>query len=116
MTNVYPSTEELIPEVFQAMLPASLVKEITERYETLGFKYVSGEKLSEDGRLVNDMMYTSRIDNCLEEIVDATFCILGQIFKDSVVNKPSSDNLYTVLQSLIDIYSLLKMESINEKN
>lgn len=109
MTNVYPSTEELIPEVFQAMLPASLVKEITERYETLGFRYAS-EKLSEDGRLINNMMFTSRIDNCLEEVVDAAFCMLGWAFKSKVNNLPISDSCYTALQSLCDIYTLLVSE------
>lgn len=108
MTNVYPSTEELIPEVFQAMLPASLVKEITERYETLGPGYVTDEKY--EGRFVNNMMNTSRIDNCLEEIVDAAFCMLGWAFKAKHSGKHIPDSCYTVLQSLCDMYTLLVSE------
>lgn len=108
MTNVYPSTEELIPEVFQAMLPASLVKEIAERYETLGPGYVTDEK--HEGRFVNQMMKTSRIDNCLEEIVDAAFCMLGWAFKSRVNDNKIPDSCYTVLQSLCDIYTLLVSE------
>jgi hypothetical protein len=102
--NVYPSAEELMPSILKAKLPASLVDEIAVRYETLGDKYLT-EAVSSDGRRVNGMMFTDRIQNCREEIVDAVFCILGQIFKDGVTGNQPDDNLYFLLEGLIEIYS-----------
>lgn len=106
---MYPSSKELIPEVFQAMLPASLEREIVERYETLGSAYISEDKTG-DGRSINKMMFTSRIDNCLEEVVDAAFCMLGWAFKARHAGQNIPDSCYTVLQQLCDIYTLLVTE------
>lgn len=107
MTNVYPNIEELIPSILRSKLPATLIEEVTERYETLGFKYVS-EEITDDNRLINSMMYTDRIINCREEIVDGVFCILGQILKEQLVEKNPPDILYDLLVNLSEIYSTLK--------
>lgn len=105
--NVYPSIEELIPSILRSKLPATLIEEITERYETLGEKYLTDE-VTEDGRRVNGMCYSDRIVNCREEIVDGVFCILGQILKEQLVEKEPDDRLYELLIALIEIYSSLK--------
>lgn len=102
-----PSIEELIPSILRAKLPASLIEEIAERYESLGDKYIT-EAVSKDGRHVNAMMFTDRIINCREEIVDAVFCILGQVFKDGYYGDQPSDILYDLMVGLIEIYSSLK--------
>lgn len=113
MTSVYPSTEQLIPEVMKAKLPMSLVEEITERYETLGTKYLSEEEF--DGRPVNQMMFTDRIINCREEVVDAVFCMLGQIFKEqSNGSEEIDDNIYFILEGLTNIYSALMFMQFNQ--
>lgn len=109
MTNVFPSTEELIPPVLLAKLPAKLVKDIADRYETLGEKYLT-EEVYFDGRRINGMMFTSRIDNCLEEVVDAVFCILGWIFKVAHKGQAIPINAYSCLTGLIEVYSMLEAE------
>lgn len=120
LNNVYPSIEELMPDSLLSIIPANLAKEIEERYRTLGDKYLT-ENTTEDGRRINGMMYTSRIDNGLEEIVDAVFCVLGWILKTSpkaaahstlyyTVPITPPDSAYTALTGLIEIYSLLKAE------
>lgn len=111
--GVYPSISELMPNILLSRIPASLAAEISERYETLGGKYLTGN-FTEDGRQINGMMYTSRIDNCLEEIVDAVFCMLGWIFKSNLNCAGAiPDSAYASLQGLIEIYSLLKAEQAN---
>ena len=109
MELAYPSIDELMPQVLLSLIPASLAAEIRERYLTLGDKYQTMYQHT-DGRFINGMMFTDRIDNCLEEVVDAVFCILGQIFKDTEVNIEPSANLYSILEGFIHIYSLLMME------
>lgn len=105
-SNVYPSIEELMPEVMLGLIPASLAHEITERYETLGTKYLSDQKHT-DGRPINAMMFTSRVANCREEIVDAAFCMLGTIFKADAAGEEIPDWAYTILRGCIEIYSML---------
>lgn len=106
-SEVFPSTDELIPEVWEAKLPKTLFEELTNRYEELGPKYLTEYKV--DDRKINGMMYTDRIVNCREEIVDAVFCLLGQIFKEQVANvREPSENLYIMLSGLIEIYTTLK--------
>lgn len=110
--KVYPSIDELLPLEMLVIIPDNLAREIIERYETLGPKYLT-DNLTEDGRQINGMMYTDRIVNCIEEIVDAVFCIVGQIFKDTSKGAEPSQNLYTILDGLIQIYKLLSMEKIH---
>lgn len=107
MNNVYPSVEELMPKILLTKIPESLACEIRTRYEELGVKYLT-ENVHTDGRFINAMMYTSRVANCLEEIVDAVFCILGWIFRSQGGDIP--DSAYICLDMLIDIYSLLSAE------
>lgn len=95
-----------MPREILAKLPHELVVEIKERYETLGEKYMTDE-VYPDGRRINGMMFTDRIENCREEIVDAVFCIIGQIFKDTPEPNGPSENLYFLLDGLIHIYSTL---------
>jgi hypothetical protein len=103
---VYPSIEELIPKSMQAVLPQSLAEEITERYETLGEKYLT-EQMLPDGRHINGMIFTDRMVNCREEVVDAVFCVLGQAFKDvHHGHTEPSENLGAMLDGLVRIYSL----------
>ena len=109
---VYPSIDELIPKPMKAILPSSLIDEITERYETLGEKYLTDREVA-PGVRINGMIFTDRIVNCREEVVDAVFCILGQIFKDvrHGMHEPT-ENLDTILNGLTMIYSLcVQMES-----
>ena len=94
-----------------AILPDSLAAEIKERYETLGDKYLS-DKFHTDGRQINGMMFTDRIINCKEEVVDAVFCILGQIFKETVKGIEPSENMFPMLYGLIQVYSLLSLEYV----
>ena len=90
----------------KAFLPQSLVEEIAERYETLGEKYLTDQALP-DGRRINGMIFTDRIVNCREEVVDAVFCILGQVFKDVHHGQHSpTENLDVMLDGLVKIYSL----------
>lgn len=130
--NVYPSIDELMPEAMLGIIPASLAKEIAYRYETLGPKYLS-EAHTKDGRPVNSMMFTSRIQNCREEVVDAVFCILGWIFKEiqreGHIKHPSGipignderfegppDSAYDALRGLITVYSILVAEFERDPN
>ena len=104
--NVYPSIDELAPREIRAIVPVLLMQEIEERYEKLGEKYLTDETRP-DGRRINGMMYSDRIVNCREEIIDAVFCVLGQIFKDTrVANVEPSDSLYVMLTALIQVYSM----------
>lgn len=108
-----------MPAPLLSIIPASLAKELEERYENLGTKYLT-EITHDDGRLVNQMMYTSRIQNCREEVVDAVFCILGWILKATLPENPESrfvfqpnsppDSAYEALKALIMVYSLLCAE------
>lgn len=109
MTNVgvYPSIEELMPEVLLARIPEALARDIRERYATLGEKYLT-DQVHTDGRRINAMMFTSRVANANEEIVDATFCMLGEIFKAQVEGVEIPDWIYQVLMGCIEIYSMLK--------
>ena len=106
LNDVYPSADELLPRSMLGILPAALVVEITERYESLGTKYLS-DKFWPDGRQINSMLFTDRIVNCREKVIDAVFCILGQIFKDlnHSDNQPD-DALYSMLEALIAVYSI----------
>lgn len=110
MTNVYPSISELIPASLEAKIPSSLYKDIANRYLTLGDKYLT-EYVTVDNRPINGMMYSDRVQNCIEEIVDAAFCILGEIFKRTVKGIDPGENLYILLDGITQIYSLLVAES-----
>lgn len=110
MIDVYPSVSELIPPSLEAKIPGSLYKDIANRYLTLGAKYMT-EYVTVDNRPINGMMYSDRIQNCIEEIVDAAFCVLGEIFKRSLKGKDPGNNLYILLDGIIQIYSLLVVES-----
>lgn len=114
-SEIYPSVEELMPVPLAAVIPQSLSEEIRERYLTLGAKYMTKDRYK-DGRYINAMMNTSRIQNCREEIVDAVFCVLGWIFKAQAVNQQPSDSAWAALRGLIDIYSLLVSEYENDQN
>jgi hypothetical protein len=109
---MFPSTEELIPEVMLAKLPYSMVLLIKERYETLGVNYLTNIPI-EDGRLINKMMITDRIENCLEEVIDAVFCILGWSFKCQEAAKDFPIEGELALNNLIQTYSLLKDAQAN---
>ena len=93
----------------ETRLPHRLVGELSMRYEHLGEKYLT-EQLHVDGRRVNAMMFTSRVGNCLEEVVDSVFCILGWIFKASRSGKPIPRSAYPILDQLINVYTLLSAE------
>lgn len=109
MTNagVYPSIDELMPEILLARIPESLARAIRERYNTLGTKYLT-DQVHTDGRRINAMMFTSRVANANEEIVDAAFCMLGTIFKANANEEEIPDWAYQVLMGCIEIYSMLK--------
>lgn len=104
--EVFPSITELLPDVLLAKIPAKLADEMAVRYATLGEKYLT-EKTHTDDRRINEMMFTDRIINCNEEVVDAVFCIVGQLFKNKNTNAPSNPELYMVLDLLITVYSSL---------
>lgn len=106
---MYPSVEELIPDLLMNKLPKNLAEEIIHRYQTLGPNYLTDVRHL-DGRPVNGMIYTDRIVNCLEEVVDAVFCILGQIFKDTNSGHMPSENLADILDGLIHVWTLLSLE------
>ena len=109
-TEMYPSLNELIPPSLEAIIPSSLYKDIANRYITLGSNYLT-EFLTVDGRPINGMMYTDRVQNCIEEIVDAQFCVLGEIFKRTARGIEPNENLYTLLEGINQIYGLLVAES-----
>lgn len=106
---VYPSIEELMPELLLTKIPASLAREIEHRYVKLGDKYLT-DNFTEDGRRINAMMYTNRIENGLEEIVDAVFCILGWIFKHLRNGTEPPEAAYQSLMGLIEVYSIMSVE------
>lgn len=106
--NVYPSIDELMPAELRNLLPGPLAVEIQERYETLGEKYLT-DGLNSDGRRINGMMFTDRIINANEEIVDAVFCMLGQIFKDVAAGKEPHNDVYDAMEGMIKIYQILKL-------
>lgn len=110
MNEPYPSISELIPPSLEAKIPSSLYKDIANRYTTLGINYLS-DFYTVDNRPINAMMYTDRIQNALEEVIDACFCICGEIFKRNAKGIEPGDNLYTLLDGIIQIYSLLVAES-----
>lgn len=108
-TIPYPSIDELMPEELLAKIPATLARDIKERYDTLGEKYLT-INTQEDGRLINGMMYTNRVENCIEEIIDAVFCMLGWIFKARAMDLVPNDSAYFAMTGLIEVYSLLMQE------
>lgn len=99
----YPSISELLPPLLLAKIPHKLAEEITERYATLGDKYLT-DALYTDGRPINGMMFTDRMVNANEEIIDAVFCVIGQIFKDINAGKEPNEGLRSVLNSLCTVY------------
>lgn len=110
MTKMYPSIEELIPPALEAKIPSSLYKDIANRYLTLGPGYAT-DFITVDGRPINGMMYSDRVQNCIEEIVDAAFCVIGEIFKRNAKGIEPGQNMYILLEGIIQIYSLLVVES-----
>lgn len=109
MNNVYPSIEELMPEPLLNLLPGPLAADVAARYLNLGEKYLT-DALHTDGRRINGMMYTDRVVNANEEIIDAVFCMLGQIFKDTSKGMEPRDNIYVALELMIKLYQILKLE------
>jgi hypothetical protein len=107
--SVYPSFQELCPAIMETRLPARLISEMAMRYESLGDKYLT-EQLHTDGRRINAMMFTSRVGNCIEEVVDSVFCVLGWIFKAKRLGKPIPPSAYPCLDMLTQVYSLLSAE------
>lgn len=105
----YPSISELLPQSMLAKIPPKLAEEITERYATLGEKYLT-DALHTDGRRINGMMFTDRLVNCNEEIIDAVFCIVGQMFKDKNAGKITSNYLVYLLEILAGAYQGLSIE------
>ena len=114
-SSVYPSIGELIPPILETRLPSRLIAEMSMRYEQLGDKYLT-EQLHTDGRRINAMMFTSRVGNCIEEVVDAAFCILGWIFKAKAAGRPIPESAYPCLDMLTSVYSLLSAEFEVEQN
>lgn len=105
--EVYPSVQELMPDVLLAKIPQTLAINIEERYKTLGTKYLTEHK-TEDGRLINSCMFGNSIQEALEEVVDAVFNILVLLFKHSQRNDHEIPNYtYDVLTGLIEIYTVL---------
>ena len=115
MNNVYPSTEELMPELIRARLPALLCDEVEERYRTLGEKYVT-DIVHEDGRYINGCMYKSSAQDAVEEVIDAVFNTLVWIFKinGGAGDQSSAESSWLILQGLIETYALLKAEILME--
>lgn len=113
MNQAYPNIDELMPPLLQTRIPMQLGEEIKRRYNELGDKYQTMNQHT-DGRFMNGMMFTSRIDNALEEIVDAVFCMLGHVFRCTARGEEPSENIYTALTGLIDIWSLLTVEKTND--
>lgn len=111
MQMVYPSAEEILPDIMLARVPASLASEIRERYELLGPKYVT-DKVHTDGRLINGCMFKSSIQDALEEIVDCCFNVLVWIMKLDKAGtiQYTGANAYQVLMGIIEIYSILVIE------
>lgn len=107
--NVYPSVEELMPNILKSRIPDTLARDIEERYTTLGGKYLT-EKSHHDGRLINNMMFSNRIQECLEEVVDAVFCVLGWIFKYTTKGEEPPNVAFSALTGLIEIYSILYVQ------
>jgi len=101
-----------MPIQLKRLLPAELSEEVATRYATLGEKYLT-DRVHTDERRINGMMDTNRLVNANEEIIDAVFCMLGQIFKDTVTNKEPSDNIYAALEGMIKVYQILKFEDDN---
>lgn len=112
-SEVYPSIQELLPDTLLSIIPAKLAQDITERYERLGPAYAT-ENRFKDGRFINGMMYTNRVENAIEEIVDAVFCMAGWIFKAEARELEPPDSAFLALNALIDCYSLLMQERDNE--
>lgn len=97
-----------------ALLPASLVDEIKDRYATLGEKYLTDE-YTQDGRRINACMTKSSWQDAREEVVDAAFNVLVQIFKDNN-NDNLSNEAYSVLENLADIYGLIMVLRFREED
>lgn len=113
MNNVYPSVQEIMPPVLLSRIPATLAKDIEERYLTLGEKYLT-EELTVDGRRVNACMHNDSVQDAIEEVVDAVFNICVWIFKsmrpEQIEDFGYPENAYACLTGLIEIYSLLAAE------
>lgn len=119
-----------MPKPLLSIIPSELAREIEERYEKLGAKYLT-DQTTEDGRPINGLMFTSRIENCREEVVDAVFCILGWIFKSNVPtgnlvgnmntgfhleNGGPPDSAYDALRALINVYGICVAEYERDPN
>lgn len=111
--QVYPSIQELVPSELRRELPDALYNEIAFRYATLGEKYMTDKQFS-DGRFINGMMFTNRIENCIEEVVDAVFCILGWILKHQLKEKPMNSVQFECLAHAVNLYNLLLKEKNND--
>lgn len=103
----YPSVDELLPLESLRILPENLSIDIATRYRDLGGKYLT-DKLHDDGRRINGMMFTDRIENCLEEIIDGAFCIVGEIFKLKAAGMQVPHALNRILDLHCILYDQLK--------
>lgn len=113
MPEMYPSTQELLPDLLLSRIPSSLVDTIEERYNRLGPTYLTDKKHT-DNRLINACMFRDSIQDCLEEIVDSVFNILVLIYKGRQYEPRIDDNAWSVLTGLIEIYSLLQVMKSQE--
>lgn len=104
--GVYPSTQEIMPDLLLYKLPKKLVDDIEDRYERLGPKYVT-EETHIDGRRINGCMLKSSSQDAIEEVIDAVFNILVLIFKNSRLDPVIPDQLYSILTGLVEIYTAL---------
>lgn len=113
LNKVYPSIEEILPDLLLSRVPASLATEITERYRDLGGKYLLDEYTT-DGRQVNACMHNDSVQDCLEEVVDAVFNTLVWIFKNRQYESRIPDNAWSILTGLLEIYSLLVVSKADQ--
>lgn len=107
--GVYPSIEELIPQILTHRLPASLQDSLKTRYEELGGKYLTKEEYI-DGRLTNACMFNNSLQDAVEEVVDAVFNNLVWMYKHERRNGKVPTVAMETLSGLIEIYSLMKIQ------
>jgi hypothetical protein len=114
MDNAYPNTDELLPNMLLAKVPASLVLDITRRYKEYGPKYMT-DGFHIDGRQINACMQRNSIQDAIEEVVDAVFNVLVWIFKlskdNSAYGQHAGQQATSALAGLVDIYTLLAIEN-----
>lgn len=110
VNEVYPSMQDLAPDILRAHLSGLLLERVKERYANLGGKYMLPfPEWQHKGRAMNACMVKDSRQDIEEEIVDAVFNTLVLLLKsrkndDSNTAEHASD----ILMMLSQVFATLE--------